>query len=62
MSETVVSATPLSRIPLHDLHVAHDAKLVPFAGYSMPVQYAVGVLSAARSAWLRLAGKSLGKS
>jgi aminomethyltransferase len=44
MSETVVSATPLSRLPLHDLHVAHDAKLVPFAGYSMPVQYAVGVL------------------
>jgi aminomethyltransferase len=44
MSETVASATPLSRLPLHDLHVAHDAKLVPFAGYNMPVQYAVGVL------------------
>jgi len=44
MSETVDSAGPLSRLPLHDLHVAHGAKLVPFAGYSMPVQYAAGVL------------------
>jgi aminomethyltransferase len=44
MSETVASAVPLSRLPLHDLHVAHGAKLVPFAGYSMPVQYAAGVL------------------
>lgn len=34
----------LHRIPLHDLHVAHGAKLVPFAGYEMPVQYAPGVL------------------
>ena len=44
MSETVASAGPLSRLPLHNLHVAHGAKLVPFAGYSMPVQYAAGVL------------------
>ena len=44
MSETVASAGLLSRLPLHDLHVAHGAKLVPFAGYSMPVQYAAGVL------------------
>ncbi len=34
----------LHRIPLHDLHVAHGAKIVPFAGYEMPVQYAPGVL------------------
>src|SRR5262252_4947720 len=44
MSEIGASAVPLSRLPLHDLHVAHGAKLVPFAGYSMPVQYAAGVL------------------
>ena len=44
MSETVASAGPLSRLRLHDLHIAHGAKLVPFAGYSMPVQYAAGVL------------------
>lgn len=34
----------LQRIPLHALHVARGAKLVPFAGYEMPVQYATGVL------------------
>src|SRR5262245_26599431 len=44
MSETAVSAVPISRLPLHDLHVGRGAKLVPFAGYSMPVQYAAGVL------------------
>jgi aminomethyltransferase len=44
MSETVASAGPLSRLLLHDLHVAHGARMVPFAGYSMPVQYAAGVL------------------
>lgn len=25
--------------PLHDWHVAHKARMVPFAGWSMPVQY-----------------------
>ncbi|KAK4144669.1 uncharacterized protein C8A04DRAFT_27606 [Dichotomopilus funicola] len=25
--------------PLHPLHLAHNAKLVPFGGFSMPVQY-----------------------
>lgn len=44
MIEAVASAGPLSHLPLHDLHVALSAKLVPFAGYSMPVQYAAGVL------------------
>lgn len=29
----------LRRTPLHDLHVAHGGKLVPFAGYEMPVQF-----------------------
>jgi aminomethyltransferase len=29
----------LKRIPLHDLHVALGGKIVPFAGYEMPVQY-----------------------
>jgi aminomethyltransferase len=35
---------PLSRTPLYDLHVAAGAKMVPFAGYAMPVQYSPGVL------------------
>src|SRR2546430_3558022 len=35
---------PLKRTPLHALHVARGGKMVPFAGYEMPVQYAAGVL------------------
>ena len=34
----------LKRTPLHDLHVELGAKMVPFAGYEMPVQYKLGVL------------------
>ncbi len=34
----------LSRLELHDLHVALGARMVPFAGYEMPVQYPAGVL------------------
>src|SRR5215203_1122622 len=30
----------LKRTPLYDRHVAAGAKLVPFAGWKMPVQYA----------------------
>lgn len=30
--------------PLHDLHVELGAKMVPFAGYAMPVQYPLGVM------------------
>jgi aminomethyltransferase len=32
------------RTPLHDLHLACGARMVPFAGYEMPVQYPAGVL------------------
>ncbi len=38
------SATSLKRTPLYDLHVELGAKMVPFAGYDMPVQYPLGVL------------------
>ena len=34
----------LKRTPLHAIHVARGGKLVPFAGYEMPVQYPAGVL------------------
>ncbi|QYK43645.1 MAG: glycine cleavage system aminomethyltransferase GcvT [Paracoccaceae bacterium] len=34
----------LLHTPLHDLHVAQGARMVPFAGHAMPVQYAPGVL------------------
>jgi len=32
------------RTPLHALHIGRGGKMVPFAGYDMPVQYATGVL------------------
>jgi aminomethyltransferase len=35
---------PLRKTPLHALHVELGAKMVPFAGYDMPVQYATGIL------------------
>lgn len=38
------TAQPLSRTPLYNLHVELGARMVPFAGYEMPVQYPTGVL------------------
>lgn len=41
------------KTPLYDLHVTLDARMVPFAGYAMPVQYPAGIIAehgAARSA------------
>lgn len=35
----------LKRLALHDLHVALGGKMVPFAGYEMPVQYPAGVMT-----------------
>lgn len=37
--------TALLRTPLYNLHLELGAKMVPFAGYDMPVQYPTGVLS-----------------
>ncbi len=34
----------LLKTPLHALHVARGGKMVPFAGYEMPVQYPTGIL------------------
>ena len=34
-----VGTDTLKRTPLYDRHVAAGAKLVPFAGWEMPVQY-----------------------
>ena len=36
-------STTLKRTPFHDIHVALGAKMVPFAGYEMPVQYPTGI-------------------
>ena len=34
----------LKHTPLHGLHLALGARMTPFAGYDMPVQYPTGVL------------------
>jgi aminomethyltransferase len=39
-----LSDETLKTTPLHEAHVAAGARMVPFAGYSMPVQYKDGVL------------------
>jgi aminomethyltransferase len=39
------STTGLRRTPLYDTHKALGAKLVPFAGWEMPVQYAGGIIA-----------------
>ena len=39
---------PLLRTPLHDAHLALNGRMVPFAGYDMPVQY-VGILAEAEA-------------
>jgi aminomethyltransferase len=40
-----MSATDLLKTPLHALHVELGAKMVPFAGYDMPVNYPGGIIA-----------------
>jgi aminomethyltransferase len=42
---TAPTDSPLAKTPLHALHVELGAKMVPFAGYDMPVQYPSGILT-----------------
>lgn len=35
----------LLHTPLYDLHVARGGRMVPFAGYAMPVQYPTGIMA-----------------
>jgi len=41
---TEVATSVLSRTPLHALHLELGGKMVPFAGYEMPVQYPAGIM------------------
>lgn len=43
MNQTT-STQPLARTPLYNLHLELGARMVPFAGYEMPVQYPLGIL------------------
>ncbi|NJM29925.1 MAG: glycine cleavage system aminomethyltransferase GcvT [Rhizobiales bacterium] len=40
-----MSGASVLRTPLHDAHVKLGARMVPFAGYDMPVQYPTGILT-----------------
>jgi aminomethyltransferase len=40
---------PLRKTPLHGWHVAHGARMVPFGGWDMPVQYPTGILAEHRA-------------
>jgi aminomethyltransferase len=44
-----MSVQSLNRTPLHGEHVALGAKLVPFAGFEMPVQYPTGITAEHRT-------------
>lgn len=45
------AATAPIRTPLYAAHIARGARMVPFAGYEMPVQYPAGILE--EHAWTR---------
>jgi aminomethyltransferase len=45
MSSDAAEEAPGLRTPLYDLHVELGAKMVPFAGYAMPLQYRFGILA-----------------
>jgi len=46
MSDSHVSdLTTLRQTPLHGLHAELGARIVPFAGYAMPVQYPTGIIA-----------------
>jgi len=44
-----LDAAALRHTPLHDRHVALGARMVPFAGWAMPVQYPGGVMAEHRA-------------
>ena len=45
-TDTTESANaPVKRTPLYDLHGSLGGKIVPFAGYALPVQYTAGILA-----------------
>src|SRR5262249_34098113 len=41
--EPPMSDAPLKVTPFHGIHIALGAKMVPFAGFEMPVQYPSGI-------------------
>ena len=40
----MTSPSEFRKTPLHSLHITLGARIVPFAGYDMPVQYPDGII------------------
>ena len=45
LAQSPLAQSPLARTPLDALHRAAGARMVPFAGYEMPLHYRPGILS-----------------
>ena len=45
MSDAPAPSATLLQTPLHALHLELGARMVPFAGYAMPVQYPAGIIA-----------------
>jgi len=45
LTAIAAAAAPLRTTPLNALHIELGARMVPFAGYSMPVQYPTGLIA-----------------
>jgi len=45
LSASATATSVLRSTPLHALHLELSARMVPFAGYSMPVQYPAGLMA-----------------
>jgi len=45
MSDASTASAPLLTTPLNALHLELGARMVPFAGYAMPVQYPAGLMA-----------------
>ncbi len=43
-SDGDIGGQQLLRTPLHAFHLRHEAKMAPFAGYEMPIQYPAGII------------------
>ena len=45
MAEPAPLSGSLQRTALYQAQMKHDARMVPFAGYEMPVQFATGIIA-----------------
>ncbi len=48
-ADQLLTDSELKKTPLFETHLAADARMVPFGGWSMPVQYPSGIIAETRS-------------